>query len=64
MIKSETASRGARGKNGASMLCRGSRIAKRAEELLCDLERPERIVQAATRASGWDDAGCIVMDFG
>lgn len=50
--------------DGASMLCRGSRIAKRAEALLCDLDRPERIVQAAARASGWDDAGCVVVDFG
>ena len=50
--------------DGASMLCRGSWIAKRAEALLCDLERPERIVQAVACASGWDDAGCVVVDFG
>lgn len=60
----ETVDRMVLATDGASMLCRGSRIAKRAEAMLCDLERPERIVQAAACESGWDDAGCVVVDFG
>lgn len=49
--------------DGASMLCRGVRITRRAEALLCDLERPERILAEVHRQSAWDDAGCIVVDF-
>ena len=49
--------------DGATMLCRGRNMAKKAEPLLCDLDNPSNILQAIQQGNPVDDASCIVVDF-
>lgn len=48
--------------DGATMLCRGRNIVKRAEPVLCDLNDPEKIVNEIRKGKPLDDASCIVVD--
>lgn len=48
--------------DGATMLCRGKNIAKRAEALLCDLSNPGAIGEAIRNGRPQDDASCLVVD--
>ena len=50
--------------DGATMLCRGRIIAKKAEPILCDLDNPGNILQEIQQGNPVDDASCIVVDFG
>jgi serine/threonine protein phosphatase PrpC len=49
--------------DGATMLCRGGNIAKKAKPVLCDLSKPEAIANAIRKGKPLDDASCIVVDF-
>lgn len=49
--------------DGATMLCRGRNVAKRAASILCDLDNPENILQEIQQGNPVDDASCIVVDF-
>lgn len=50
--------------DGATMLCRGRNIAKKAAPILCDLDNPGNILQEIQQGNPVDDASCIVVDFG
>lgn len=48
--------------DGATMLCRGGNITKKAVSVLCDLSKPEGIPEAIQKGKPLDDASCIVVD--
>lgn len=48
--------------DGATMLCRGRIVAKKAEPILCNLEAPENIIKEIQCSNPLDDASCIVVD--
>lgn len=48
--------------DGATMLCRGRNIAKKAEPILCDMTSPNRIMEEIEKGDPTDDASCIVVD--
>ena len=49
--------------DGATMLCRGRNIAKRAEPILCDLDNPGNIIREIQQGNPVDDASCVVVGF-
>lgn len=50
--------------DGATMLCRGRNIAKKAEPILCDLNDTDNIINEIKKGTPLDDASCIVVDLG
>lgn len=50
--------------DGATALCRGRNIVKKAEPIFCDLDDPGNIVNEIKKGTPLDDASCIVVDFG
>ena len=48
--------------DGATMLCRGRNIVKKAEHILCDMENPCNIINTIKKGDPLDDASCIVVD--
>lgn len=50
--------------DGATMLCRGRNVAKKAEPILCDLDDPGNILKEIRHGNPLDDASCIVVDLG
>lgn len=49
--------------DGATMLCRGQHIVKKAEPIFCDLHDPQKIIDLLKSSTPLDDASCIVVDF-
>lgn len=49
--------------DGATMLCRGRYIARKAETILCDMRNRSGIAEAIQNGSPQDDASCVVIDF-
>jgi len=50
--------------DGATMLCRGRNVVKKAEPILCDLDDPGCIISEIKKGNPLDDASCIVVDLG
>lgn len=50
--------------DGATMLCRGRNVAKKAEHILCDLDAPDNISKEIRQGDPLDDASCVVVDLG
>lgn len=48
--------------DGVTMLCRGRRITKKAEQLLCEVDDSMAIIDEIKNGKPQDDASCIIVD--